>query len=96
LIKETIANFDIYVQEVRVTGTGTSTPPGQRFPGAYHWRDPGILYNTKYGPNKYVGFCSFIDKPFFQAARLTSINRMHLGYLYTRAAKGSHYKAQSQ
>jgi hypothetical protein len=56
LIKEIPANFDIYVPEVQVTGTGSSTPPGQKFPGAYNWRDPGILYNTKYGPNKYVGF----------------------------------------
>jgi hypothetical protein len=40
--------------KVQVTGSGTATPPGQKFPGTYYWRDPGILVNTKYGPNKYV------------------------------------------
>src|ERR1700760_378090 len=37
---ETLADF---VQEVKVTGSGTATPPGQKFPGTYDWRDPGIL-----------------------------------------------------
>jgi len=40
--------------KVQVTGSGTATPPGQRFPGTYDWRDPGILVNTKYGPNRYI------------------------------------------
>jgi len=40
--------------KVKVTGTGTATPPGKKFPGTYNWRDPGILINTKYTVNKYI------------------------------------------
>jgi hypothetical protein len=41
---------------VQVTGTGTSTPPGVKFPGAYKPTDPGILDNIYYGPNRYVWY----------------------------------------
>lgn len=40
--------------EVNVTGAGTATPPGEKFPGAYGWRDPGLLVNIHYGPKRYV------------------------------------------
>jgi hypothetical protein len=39
---------------VKITGTGTATPPGEKFPGAYGWRDPGLLVNIHYGPKRYV------------------------------------------
>ncbi|KAF2673860.1 hypothetical protein BT63DRAFT_476317 [Microthyrium microscopicum] len=38
---------------VEVTGTGTTTPAGVRFPGAYSPKDPGILYDLYYGANTY-------------------------------------------
>ncbi|KAF2673904.1 hypothetical protein BT63DRAFT_467491 [Microthyrium microscopicum] len=40
--------------KVQVTGSGTATPPGVKFPGAYNWRDPGILVNIHYGPKRYI------------------------------------------
>jgi hypothetical protein len=51
--------FRIRTVEVEVTGTGSATPPGKKFPGTYDWRDPGILINTKYTSNKYVSPFSF-------------------------------------
>jgi len=40
--------------KVRVSGTGVAAPPGEKFPGAYDWRDPGILVNIHYGPKRYI------------------------------------------
>jgi cellulase len=40
--------------KVQVIGNGTATPPGQKFPGAYHWNDKGILKNIYYDENRYV------------------------------------------
>jgi len=40
--------------KVKVTGSGTDSPPGEKFPGAYGWRDPGLLVNVHYGPKRYV------------------------------------------
>jgi hypothetical protein len=37
-----------------VIGSGTDSPPGEKFPGAYGWRDPGLLVNVHYGPKRYV------------------------------------------
>jgi lytic cellulose monooxygenase (C1-hydroxylating) len=39
---------------VNVIGEGTQTPEGAKFPGAYSPKDPGILDNIYYGPNRYV------------------------------------------
>jgi hypothetical protein len=39
---------------VKVTGSGTVTPPGVKFPGAYNPKDPGILDNIYFGPNAYT------------------------------------------
>ena len=44
--------------EVKVTGTGTASPTGEKFPGAYGWRDPGLLVNIHYGPKRYVRLLS--------------------------------------
>lgn len=52
--------------KVEVTGSGTATPPSQKFPGTYHWNDPGILVNIYYGPNEYVRF--------FQSPYASTIN----------------------
>jgi cellulase len=46
--------------KVEVTGSGMATPPSQKFPGTYHWNDPGILINIYYGPNQYVCYSSDI------------------------------------
>jgi len=48
--------------KVKVTGTGTATPPGEKFPGAYGWRDPGLLVNIHYGPKRYTPPGPFVYK----------------------------------
>jgi len=40
--------------KVRVLGTGTDSPPGQKFPGAYNWRDPGLLVNIHFHDKSYI------------------------------------------
>jgi cellulase len=39
---------------IKLSGSGTATPPGQTFPGLYKPTDSGIKVNIYYGPNKYV------------------------------------------
>ncbi|KAF2665892.1 hypothetical protein BT63DRAFT_427687 [Microthyrium microscopicum] len=48
--------------KVKVTGTGTASPPGEKFPGAYNWRDPGLLVNIHYGPKRYIAPGPFVYK----------------------------------
>jgi hypothetical protein len=49
--------------KVQVTGDGTASPPGQKFPGAYKWDDKGILINIYYGPNEYISPGPPVYKP---------------------------------
>ena len=58
-IQTKISGAQFYPQciNVKVTGSGTATPAGVKFPGAYNWRDPGILDNIYYTVNRYVSFC---------------------------------------
>jgi cellulase len=44
--------------KLQVIGNGTATPQGQKFPGAYHWNDKGILKNIYYDENSYVSVTS--------------------------------------
>jgi hypothetical protein len=39
---------------VQVLGSGTASPSGQKFPGAYNWRDPGLLVNIHFHDKSYV------------------------------------------
>jgi hypothetical protein len=48
------AQFYPICLKVQVIGTGTATPPGQKFPGAYHWNDEGVLDNIYYGVHRCV------------------------------------------
>jgi cellulase len=40
--------------KVKVTGDGTATPAGAKFPGTYKWDDKGILFNLYYRPKEYL------------------------------------------
>jgi lytic cellulose monooxygenase (C1-hydroxylating) len=40
--------------KVQVTGDGTATPPGSKFPGTYTWDEKGILVNIFYRANEYT------------------------------------------
>jgi hypothetical protein len=39
--------FYMHCFNFKVTGTGTATPKGVKFPGAYHPDDPGLHYDLK-------------------------------------------------
>jgi hypothetical protein len=54
--KQSGAQFFPQCSKVQILGTGTATPPGQKFPGTYKWNEPGILTNIYYGVNRYVKF----------------------------------------
>jgi hypothetical protein len=59
---------------VQVTGSGTATPSGGKFPGLYNWRDPGILINTKWHANKYVSLVhSYLLEPVILPSSLADI-----------------------
>ena len=77
--------------ELKITGSGTATPPGEKFPGAYDWRDPGLLVNIHYGPKRYVRPC-----PILEMGDLAnfSLNRSLLGHPFTRAST-THLKVLS-
>lgn len=47
------AQFYMTCYQIRVTGSGTATPPGVTFPGAYSATDPGILFNLYNGVTSY-------------------------------------------
>jgi hypothetical protein len=57
------AQFYPICLKLKVLGDGTVSPPGVKFPGGYHWNDPGILDNIHYGPNQYVSKTALL---FFQ------------------------------
>jgi hypothetical protein len=63
--KTKISGAQFYPQcvKVRVTGDGTETPAGQKFPGTYKWDDKGILINIYYGPNEYISPGGPVYKP---------------------------------
>lgn len=52
--KKSGAQFYPQCIRIRVTGTGTATPPGGKFPGTYKWDDKGILVNIFYRANEYI------------------------------------------
>lgn len=47
------AQFYPQCVKIKVTGDGTATPAGTKFPGTYKWDDKGILFNVYYRPNEY-------------------------------------------
>jgi len=46
--------FYVSCYNVEVVGSGTASPPGVKFPGAYNSRDPGIDYDIFVGNKKYI------------------------------------------
>ena len=48
------AQFYPQCAKIKITGEGTATPPGAKFPGTYKWDDKGILINIFYMPNEYI------------------------------------------
>jgi hypothetical protein len=76
--------------EVKVIGSGTATPPGEKFPGAYTWRDPGLLVNIHYGPKRYV---SSLFKPEEKSPTKFYFNRLLQAHPSTRA-NATHRKDQ--
>jgi cellulase len=50
LTKVSGAQFYPNCAKVQITGEGTATPPGNKFPGTYIWDEPGILVNMFYMP----------------------------------------------
>jgi cellulase len=49
--------------KVKVTGSGTATPPGGKFPGLYKWDEKGILVNIFYRANEYFSPGGPVYKP---------------------------------
>jgi cellulase len=61
--KSSGAQFYPQCVKVKVTGEGTATPPGSKFPGTYKWDEKGILVNIFYRPNEYVSPGPALYKP---------------------------------
>jgi hypothetical protein len=63
--KTQISGAQFYPQcvKVKVSGDGTATPAGSKFPGTYKWDDKGILINIYYGPNEYISPGGPVYKP---------------------------------
>jgi hypothetical protein len=57
------AQFYPQCVKLQVTGDGTATPPGVRFPGGYVWNEPGVLENIYYTVNRYVSPLTSIKLP---------------------------------
>jgi cellulase len=57
------AQFYPQCVKVKVTGDGTVTPPGSKFPGTYKWDDKGILFNVYYRAKEYVSPGPSVYKP---------------------------------
>ncbi|KAF2421094.1 glycoside hydrolase, partial [Tothia fuscella] len=53
--KTKVSGAQFYPQcaQVKITGDGTATPSGGKFPGLYKWDDKGILINIFFRPNEY-------------------------------------------
>lgn len=52
--KSSGAQFYPQCIKVKVTGDGTVTPPGSKFPGTYKWDENGLLVNIFYRANEYI------------------------------------------
>lgn len=52
--KSSGAQFYPQCIKVKVTGDGTATPTGSKFPGTYKWDERGILVNIFYRANEYT------------------------------------------
>jgi cellulase len=63
--KRKISGAQFYPQcaKVQITGDGTVTPPGSKFPGTYKWDDKGILINIFFMPNEYISPGGPLYKP---------------------------------
>jgi hypothetical protein len=63
--KRKISGAQFYPQcaKVKITGDGTATPPGAKFPGTYKWDDKGILINIFFMPNEYISPGGSVYKP---------------------------------
>jgi cellulase len=57
------AQFFPQCAKVQITGEGTATPSGGKFPGLYNWDDKGILFNLFYRPNEYFAPGGSVYKP---------------------------------
>jgi cellulase len=52
--KSSGAQFYPQCIKIKVTGDGTATPSGSKFPGTYKWDEKGILVNIFYRANEYI------------------------------------------
>jgi hypothetical protein len=52
--KSSGAQFYPQCINIKVTGDGTATPAGSKFPGTYKWDEKGILVNIFYRANEYT------------------------------------------
>jgi hypothetical protein len=57
------AQFYPQCAKIQVTGDGTATPSGGKFPGTYTWDEKGILINMFYMPNEYSSPGGPVYKP---------------------------------
>lgn len=57
------AQFYPQCAKVKVTGDGTATPPGSKFPGTYKWDEKGLLVNIFYRANEYTSPGPAVYKP---------------------------------
>jgi hypothetical protein len=57
------AQFYPQCAKIKITGDGTATPLGAKFPGTYKWDDKGILINIFYMPNEYISPGGPVYKP---------------------------------
>jgi cellulase len=62
------AQFYPQCAKVEITGQGTATPPGGKFPGVYKWDDKGILINIFFMPNEYISPGGPVYKPAVSSA----------------------------
>lgn len=61
--KSSGAQFYPQCIKIKVTGDGTATPPGVKFPGGYTWDEKGILVNIFYRANEYISPGPILYKP---------------------------------
>jgi hypothetical protein len=98
--KSSGAQFYPQCIRVRVTGEGTATPAGAKFPGTYKWDDKGLLVNIFYRPNEYTSpggplYKSKItapptgEKPVMEAGILSS--QQPAAYMQARAKADSRW-----
>jgi len=61
--KSSGAQFYPQCIKIKVTGDGTATPAGVKFPGGYKWDEKGILVNIFYRANEYISPGPALYKP---------------------------------